>query len=103
MADTVFRVTRIDLGETEKVSAVHAVADEQTLDVIRELADGAPLGTSPENHVPGADWLITMPVLTFLAVLHASGKIPGNDPRYRPGLNDGLFRVWAGLMEGDGY
>jgi hypothetical protein len=98
MTAAVFRVTRIDLDENEHVSAVHAVADDATADLVRVLAGGASLDIRAGAWDGGVLGTITMPVAAFKIVLDASGKIPGDDPRYREGLNDSLFRVWNGLI-----
>jgi hypothetical protein len=102
VAAGIFRVTRIDLDENQDVSAVHAVTDQATLEVIRQLAAGSfditgHAGTGLRH--PGS-WAIRLPSRTFLEVLYHSGKICGGDPLYRPGLNSSLFRIWAGLIEG---
>jgi len=97
MAAGMFRVTWIELDEAENVSAVHAVADDATADVVRALAGGSRMTVS--RSVSSAELsVIRMPVSTFRIVLDASGKIPGDDPQYRPGLNNSLSRVYDGLI-----
>lgn len=93
----VFRVTRIDLDGKEDVSAVHAVADEETLEVLRQLTDSE-ISIYGREGRHAANVLLRLPVRAFAEAYRASGRIPGNAPQYRPGLNDSMARVYFGLI-----
>lgn len=79
-----------ELRRWERILARHGVPGVTVLDVI-EHGDGLHAELS----------VVWMPRSTFLQVMNASGRIPEDDPQYRPGLTGSLARIHHGLMTGE--
>jgi hypothetical protein len=97
MGDEQFRVTRIDLDENQDVSDVYAVADDDTVAVLQEIA-----GRRLPQYGPAGSYTLIMPVQDMLQVWRVMDHLPGTDPRYRYLVSSSLARVYFGLISEEG-
>ena len=93
-----FRVSRIDFDGEERVSAVHAICDPATLDVIRAVTFGG-------MDVAGAGVFhaeLRLPVATALELYRTTGQVRGDEPRYPHThvVNESLNWVYCSLIDG---
>lgn len=107
MGDAVFRVTRIDLDGAEEVEAVHAIADDETIAVLRQLLAPRSILTGVTGR-PDADpesrlLAVRIPAQEMREICDVTGKIPGDDPRYprTTGAWNSLTGIINALMEED--
>lgn len=92
-----FRVFQIDLDEKEHVSAVHAICDPATLDVIRAMTRGGmDIAGCGQVHAE-----LRLPVETALELYWATGKVRGDEPRHvhTDPVNESLNWVYCSLMD----
>ena len=97
-----FRVFRIDFGPGEEVTAVHAICDPATMDVIRAVTRGG-------MDVAGVGRFhaeMRLPAGTALELYQVTGKVRGDEPRYPHThvVNESLNWVYCSLIEdSEGY
>jgi hypothetical protein len=99
----IFRVIQITLDQDQAVSAVTALADADTAEIVRKLASNAAVqrresgGVDQLANGPGGV-MLQMSARAMTDVWRAMDTMPGTDPRYRYPVSMSLARVYFGLI-----